>query len=1422
MDHMVVGGSKELSLGDSNDFERQSNLSLSDRLKVFKSSQFDLDAFINSKCRRMAEKELKYLTMYLKDLKKASAEEMRKSVYANYSAFIRTAKEISALEGQLLSLRNLLSAQAAVVHGLADGVHVNSLSPGVQGPSDEELSNNKNSEVTKIETWLNEFLESLEVLLAERRVEEALAALDEAERVVEDANDRGSLKTTMLISLQNAITASRLKLADQLVETVSQSSTKGAERRAVVLISILADVDTRRSVTGYVFTLGGSVLHHTIQILKPAATLSVNPGAAYCTSLSQLVFSTIAQASSDSLAVFGEDTSYTSELVTWAVKETENLGVLVRRQLLTQSAASGNLRAAAHCVQICLGHCALLESQGLSLSPVLLKDFKPLVEQALSANLRRIEQNCAALASSDNWSLTPPSGGGVSQSRLSSSANRFNSMVQDLFEDVEPLETLQLRTPLLEGLVHVFHSYVNTLISAFPASVTEAIQDGLGPSIVKVAETEAQQLALLANALLLSDEFLPRAAAKMLPFNQINRNEEPSRKDIDRQHRVAEQRDWKKRLQKSVDRLRDSFCRQHALELIFTNDGELRLTAHLYTRLDGYAEEPEWFPSSIFQELYMRLSQIAALASEIFVGRERFATLLLIRLTETVILWISDDQTFWEEIEQGTKPLGPYGLQQFYLDMEFVMLFASQGRFLSRNLQQVAKNIIARAIDAVSATGIDPYSSLPEDEWFAEVAQIALKMLTGKANFGNEDREAVSPAASASGRSLTSAFSHGSLTSTNLKSHSSLFSQNMAYQLMFILLTFSIFYPEFVKSISSPPCNSNDLTALHKFKAAISLDTSGRLQKWVGRRCCDWEGIVCKNTTYRVTEINLPGLISTEDFIGQTKMEGVLSPSIMRLTSLEVLDLGGLVSLSGNIPKSVGFHLVNLTKLNLFGNNLSGPIPESIGKLIKLEEIQLQENRFLASIPSSIGSLRNLQRLFLYSNRLSGFMPDTISNLVNLVTLDLHDNALDGLIPEKIGALSSLKALDLSNNRLTGAIPASVNNLTAISTAYFDTNFLQGQIPFPVNPGDMPSLGFLRLQNNQLTGNIPSTFGYLSSLRRLSLANNKLEGPLPSSFGDLSKLSELYLDGNRLSETIPESIGKLSNLILLNLSHNFIQGPLPQEMSTLNNLQILDLSFNLLTLQSIPKWLAELPSLSRILLAGCRIQGEFPEVLRATPSALQELDLSDNSLTGSIPAWVGKLTELYSLNLSRNSLISDIPDTITNLHDLGIIDLHSNNLTGSVEKVFELETRFSGGSLTYVDLSDNSFSSGHEGIGIGSQTGIQLLNLSNNLLKNGLPTSIGKMGSLKTLDFSSNQLTSALPESLGDASLLEILKLQRNHFNGNIPNGYLKLKKLRELDLSDNLLKGQIPIGKPLSGFPSSSYSGNRDLCGKPLPPCKI
>lgn len=67
------------------------------------------------------------------------------------------------------------------------------------------------------------------------------------------------------------------------------------------------------------------------------------------------------------------------------------------------------------------------------------------------------------------------------------------------------------------------------------------------------------------------------------------------------------------------------------------------------------------------QELFVKLSRIASMAADMFVGRERFATLLLMRLTETVILWLSGDQSFWDDIEEGPRPLGPLGLQQVRL-----------------------------------------------------------------------------------------------------------------------------------------------------------------------------------------------------------------------------------------------------------------------------------------------------------------------------------------------------------------------------------------------------------------------------------------------------------------------------------------------------------------------------------------------------------------------------------------------------------------------------------------------------------------------------------------------------------------------------------------------------------------------------------
>lgn len=175
-------------------------------------------------------------------------------------------------------------------------------------------------------------------------------------------------------------------------------------------------------------------------------------------------------------------------------------------------------------------------------------------------------------------------------------------LLQEFFEDVGPLLSMQLSGHTLEGLLQVFNSYVNLLINALPSSMEdEGNLEGSRNKIVRIAETEVQQLALLANASLLADELLPRAAMKLSLLHQAGGKDDPHGRDSTRQNRLPEQREWKRRLQRLVDRLRDSFCRQHALDLIFTEDGDTHLSAEMYISMDDNVDEPEWFPSPIFQ-----------------------------------------------------------------------------------------------------------------------------------------------------------------------------------------------------------------------------------------------------------------------------------------------------------------------------------------------------------------------------------------------------------------------------------------------------------------------------------------------------------------------------------------------------------------------------------------------------------------------------------------------------------------------------------------------------------------------------------------------------------------------------------------------------------------------------------------------------
>lgn len=339
-------------------------------------------------------------------------------------------------------MRNLLQTQAALVHGLAEGVGVDSLSADSDGSAKGNTSDVTRREPTEMENQLTSFVDNLDVLLAEWKVNESLDALDEGERRAKEASGRQELSPTAFLFLQGAIKERRQKLADLLAHVASQASTSGVELRlAVKALKKLGDGPQAHRL---LLNSHRQNLIHNIRVTRPSSTLH---GGALIAALSHHVFSIIAKAAKDSLLVFGDEPAYTSELVTWAVKETEAFALLVKRHVLATSAASGGLRLAAESVQTCMGHCSLLEARGLALSPILLKFFRPFVEEALATNLKRIEQCSTALAIVDDWTLVYPPAGArplgtcstslghaiASQLKLSTSAHRFNSMVQVIF-----------------------------------------------------------------------------------------------------------------------------------------------------------------------------------------------------------------------------------------------------------------------------------------------------------------------------------------------------------------------------------------------------------------------------------------------------------------------------------------------------------------------------------------------------------------------------------------------------------------------------------------------------------------------------------------------------------------------------------------------------------------------------------------------------------------------------------------------------------------------------------------------------------------------------------------------------------------------------------------------------------------------------
>ncbi|KAL5161884.1 Receptor-like protein EIX2 [Glycine soja] len=238
----------------------------------------------------------------------------------------------------------------------------------------------------------------------------------------------------------------------------------------------------------------------------------------------------------------------------------------------------------------------------------------------------------------------------------------------------------------------------------------------------------------------------------------------------------------------------------------------------------------------------------------------------------------------------------------------------------------------------------------------------------------------------------------------------------------------------------------------------------------------------------------------------------------------------------------------------------------------------------------------------------------------------------------------------------------------------------------------------------------------------------------------------------------------LLELYLMSCDLDTLPPSLPFKIIT-SPLSGLDLSGNPFKRSSIPSWLFNMSNLTYISLSLSSLRGPLPLFRRGNLCKLQNLDLSDNDLTGGVTQMLDTLS--FCSNQS-NMMNGKIPKSIGQLTQLNTLNLFQNNWDGTMTNIH------------FHNLT-NLFS-----FSVSSKT--------NSFAFKATHDWIPPFKQLYYLKIHGCQVGPTFPNWLRNQTGLEYVILENAGISGEIPRWlYSMFSHIRELDLSHSKISGYLP-----------------------------